>query len=211
MVESSRPGVYDGLYGVLVALEVRGQYLDGALGDFFFYRPYGGGEDGCPPVGQLVTVYRSYDGVPQAHLLRGVGDTVGFVQVQFRWLAGQDGAEAAGSGTDVTQNHERGGPVVPALTDVRAAGLLADGVERESAHGLFDLFVGLAAGDAGFQPVGAAVVAALLLERQVFCGSSIGRGRHGTVFPAMAHLESARAVVENLQVHLSASHRSPLS
>src|SRR5207247_10409042 len=58
------------------------------------------------------------------------------------WLGGVDGegtavrhgAEAAVPRAGVAEQHEGGGPVPPALTDVRAARLLADGVEAQLAH-----------------------------------------------------------------------------
>ncbi len=53
------------------------------------------------------------------------------------------GAEAAAAGADVAQDHEGGRAVLaPALVDVRAAGLLADGMEAQAVHELADLVVG---------------------------------------------------------------------
>src|SRR5262249_42587719 len=46
-------------------------------------------------------------------------------------LATRDGAEAAGAGADVAQDHERRGAPGPALRAVRAAGALADRLEAE--------------------------------------------------------------------------------
>jgi hypothetical protein len=81
VIERGGPGVDDGLYCIAVALEVRSKHLDGALGDLVFYRLNGGGENGGSTVGELVAVYRRYDGVAEAHLLRGAGDAVGLIQI----------------------------------------------------------------------------------------------------------------------------------
>src|SRR5215212_4927969 len=77
-----------------------------------------------------------------------------FIDVELRRLAGENGAEAAGAGADVAQDHEGRGAVVPALADVRAARLLADGVEVEAAHGLSYIAVALSHGRPGFKPLG---------------------------------------------------------
>ena len=47
---------------------------------------------------------------------------------------GRDLTEAAGAGAAIPEDHERRGAVGPALVDVGAAGLLADGVEAVGAH-----------------------------------------------------------------------------
>ena len=96
MVEGVGTGVDDGLYGVPVPLEVRGEDLDGASRHVGPDLAYGRGEDRGAPVGQLVAVHARYYGVLEAHLSGGVGDAPGFVEVELRGLAREDGAEAAG-------------------------------------------------------------------------------------------------------------------
>ena len=63
-----------------------------------------------------------------------VGDAARLVGVDRHRLARVDQAEAARPRAAVAEDHERGGAVGPALVDVRAAGLLAHGVQVEPAH-----------------------------------------------------------------------------
>ena len=212
VVERVGRGIYDGHYRGAVPLEVGGEDLDGAAGDLIPDLPDHGGEDRGAAVGELVAVDARDDGVLEAHLLRGVGDAVGLVEVELCRLAGQNGAEAAGTGTDVAEDHERRRLVVPALPDVRAAGLLADRVQVEPAHGLLDVPIDLAVGNLRLEPVRAAVQAGgapdLLPEGQVLRRRAVRRRRDGPVFPAVAHLEGLRAVLKDLDVDLSAGHGS---
>ena len=70
--------------------------------------------------------------------------------------AGLDRAEPAGPGARVAQDHDRGGPLVPALADVRAVGLLADRVEVQAAEQALEVVVVLARRHPGPDPVGVA-------------------------------------------------------
>src|SRR5215211_4222670 len=210
VVEGVGPGVDDGLYGVPISLEIRREDLDGAAGDLFPDLLDGGGEDRGPAVLQLVTVHARYDGVLEAHLSGSVGDAARFVEVELGGLACEDGAEAAGAGADVAQDHEGRGAVVPALADVRAARLLADGVEVEAAHGLSYIAVALSHGRPGFKPLGPPVQTLLLPEGQILRRRPVRRRGHGTIFPTMTDLESLGTVVQDLQLDLSAGHSSPL-
>jgi hypothetical protein len=195
VVEGVGPGVDDGPYGGPVPLEVRGKDLDGAAGYLSPDLADGGGEDLGATVFQLVAVDARYDGVLEAHLFSGVGHAPGLVEVELGRLACEDGAEAAGAGADVAKDHEGRGAVVPALADVRAAGLLADRVQPQAAHGLFYVAVALPHRRPGFEPLWPPVKALLLLERQILRRHAVGWRGHGPVLPTVAHLEGARAVV----------------
>ena len=87
--------------------------------------------------------------------------------------AGLDRAEAAGAGAGVAQDHDRGGALLPALPDVRAAGLLADRVEREVTHQALEIVVVGPGGQPRLDPLGVAP------ERRgaVGCGVAGGRRR----------------------------------
>ena len=74
--------------------------------------------------------------------------------VELGRLAVRHRAVAARTGADVAENHERRRPVVPALTDVRAARLLADGVELAVAHHALEPQVVRRPGRAHLQPLG---------------------------------------------------------
>src|SRR5690606_31846680 len=76
-------------------------------------------------------------GVPQAHLLDGLGDAARLVHVQTRRAARGDVAEVAAAGADVTTDEESRLAVLPALEDIVAPGLIAHGVQAGSADAAF--------------------------------------------------------------------------
>ena len=85
-----------------------------------------------------------------------LGDAARLVVVEPGRPAGLDGAEAAGAGARVAEDHDRGGALVPALPDVRAAGLLADRVEVQAAEQALQVVVVLAGRHPRPDPVGMA-------------------------------------------------------
>ena len=85
-------------------------------------------------VGQVVARDTGDGGVLQAHLLHALGDPARLVAVERLRLAGVDLAEVAAAGALVAADEERRLAVLPALEDVRAAGLLADRVEALGLH-----------------------------------------------------------------------------
>ena len=64
-------------------------------------------------------------------------------------------AETAAPGADIAENHERRRAVVPALTDIRASGALADRMEPQAVHKRFQAAVVAAHRRGGAQPEGA--------------------------------------------------------
>jgi hypothetical protein len=80
-------------------------------------------------VGQVVAGDAGDRRVAQAHGLDGLGHPARLVGVELGRLAGVDLAEVAPARALVTADEEGGLPVFPALVDVGAAGLLADGVQ----------------------------------------------------------------------------------
>ena len=107
-------------------------------------------------VGQVVAADAGDDDVLEAHDGDGLGDAARLVGVVPVRAAGLDGAEAAGPGAGVAEDHDGRRALLPALADVRAAGLLADGVERLAAHEVLELRVVGAAGQPGLDPLGVA-------------------------------------------------------
>src|SRR5271165_296629 len=75
-----------------------------------------------------------------------------FVRWPHRFATGH-GAEAAGAGADVPQNHEGGGAVLPAFTHVGAAGALANGVQVQGAHGALEFLIAFTAKEFDAQPL----------------------------------------------------------
>ena len=56
------------------------------------------------------------------------GDAGGFARVDGAGSSVCDRAIRARTRADVAEDHERGGPMIPAFADVRTARVLADGV-----------------------------------------------------------------------------------
>jgi hypothetical protein len=141
VVEDVGPGVEDRLERVGVAPAVGDEHLDGRLGGAGPHGGDGGGEAGCTAVGDVVTGHARDHGVGQAHAGHRLGHPAGLLGVERERPAGVDQAEAAGPGAAVAQDHEGGGAVGPALVDVGAAGLLADGVQLQAPHEVLELAV----------------------------------------------------------------------
>ncbi len=130
----------------LLALEVGGEHLDLAAGRLAADLADDADEGGGALVGQVVAVDGGDDRVAQAHARDRARDAGGLERVVPGGLAGLDVAEAAAARAGVAEDHERGGAALPALADVRAGGLLADGVQVLRADQLGQLAVALAAG-----------------------------------------------------------------
>ena len=94
----------------------------------------GGGEMLRAAVGEIVAVDRGDDDVGKPELRRRFADMRGLVRVERAGQTGLDIAEGAGARAGVAHDHEGGVLLLPALADVRAAGLLADGVQAVGAH-----------------------------------------------------------------------------
>ena len=83
----------------------------------------------APPSAQVVAGDAGDDDVLEPEGADRLGDPSRFVLVVPGGPAGLHGAEAARPGARVAEDHDRRGALVPALPDVRAAGLLAHRVE----------------------------------------------------------------------------------
>ena len=105
-------------------------------------------------VGQVVAGDARDHDVVEAHRRDRLGDPARLVVVEPGGLAGLDRAEAAGPGARVAEDHHRRGALVPALPDVRAAGLLAHGVEVEAAQQALEVVVVVARRHPRLDPVG---------------------------------------------------------
>ena len=140
----------------LGAVEVRDQDLDAHAGAAIAELADRRRERAGPAVGQVVAGDRGDHDVLEAHLRDRLGDAPRLVVVEPGGLAGLDRAEAAGAGADVAQDHDRRGPLVPAVPDVGAAGLLADRVEVQAAQEALEVVVVVARRHPRLDPVGVA-------------------------------------------------------
>ncbi len=144
VVEDVGPGVHDRAQAVVRAVEVGDQHLDAHARRG---RPHGGdrlGEDPRAAVGQVVTRDAGHDHVLETELADGLRYAAWLIVVEPGRTAGLDRTEPARPGAGVAKDHDRGGALVPALPDVRAAGLLADRVEVQAAEHALQVVVVLA-------------------------------------------------------------------
>ena len=89
--------------------------------------------------------------------LRGrLGDARRLVRIERARQAGLDVAEGAGARAGVAHDHEGGVLLLPALADIGAAGLLADGVQAVRAHDPLRLRIALRDRRLDADPVGLA-------------------------------------------------------
>ena len=90
----------------------------------------------------------------QAHPLDSLGDPARLAQVEGAGAAAADLAVGAGAGADLAQDQEGSGAALPALAQIGAVRLLADGVEAGVAHEIAQTRVVLPGGELGLEPGG---------------------------------------------------------
>ena len=130
VVEQVGTGVEHGLKRFFRSLEIRDEHFHAHAWAPAAYGPDRLGEDRRAAVGPFVPVDRGDHGEPQAQLLHGPGHALGLVPVQpLVRPARLHRAEPAAACADIAQDHEGGGPLLPAFPDIRALGALADGVK----------------------------------------------------------------------------------
>src|SRR5579859_3243091 len=88
----------------------------------------------------------------QSQLRDRFGDAQRLADVELGRPSRGHRAEPARARADVAQDHERRGPTAPAVEDVRALRLLANGVEAPRLHQLLELLEALALYDARADP-----------------------------------------------------------
>src|SRR5439155_7062473 len=136
------------------ALEVRDQALDATPWRMASHRA-----NRCRPVRraavrEIVTIDRRDHDVLEPERRDRTPDAVRLVAILPGRLPVRDRAVAAVPRADVAQDHERGRRFFPALADVGAVRLLADGVQVEPAQEPFELHVSGPAGRADLEPRG---------------------------------------------------------
>ena len=97
-------------------------------------RADGAGEMLGAAVGEIVAIDRGHHDMGEAELGDGVGDARRLALIERVGQAGAHVAEGAGARAGVAHDHEGGVLLLPALADIGAARLLADGGELVIAH-----------------------------------------------------------------------------
>ena len=138
MPENCGTRINHGLQRGLVSLEVGNQDLDRAARHGLMDAADRLSVDPRATVGQLVAIHARNDDVLQFHLLDGLGNSSRLILVQRRRHAVRDTTVLAGARAYVTENHERGRSVFPALSDVRTAGFLTYSVKALGPHHLLE-------------------------------------------------------------------------
>ncbi len=136
VIQDLRPCRNDHADRLLGALKVRCQYLDLASrclpADLLDYLHKGAA--GTHVI--VVAIHAGDHGVPQTQSGHGKGNPSWLIRVNRLGPAAGHGAETATPGAAITQHHEGGCFVVPALADIGAVGALAHGVQTQLARQL---------------------------------------------------------------------------
>ncbi len=120
MVEDLRLGFDHHLQAVFPALEIRDQHFNLAAGGLAADLADGLGENLCATHVVVIPIYAGDNGVLQPQCSHSFSDAPGLVPVQrFRSALGHR-TEPAAPGTEIAQQHEGCGLMVPALANVRA-------------------------------------------------------------------------------------------
>ena len=139
--------------GIEVAAEVAEERLDEHVGPKLFQPANGSRDVPGAPVEQVVPVDHRHDDVLERHPREGSCDVLGLANVdRASGLACRDSAKTAPARARVAQQHHGRRPLAPALAEVGATGLFADGMQVEIAKRLLELRVALAAGGPDLEP-----------------------------------------------------------
>ena len=129
VIEDVRPGRHHRPQRRLIPVEVGDQDLDA-------HRRASGAqpcdrlsEDARSPIGQVVAGHTRDDDVIEAETADRLRHAARLVEVVDGRLSGLYGAEPAGAGAGVAEDHDRGRSLVPALAHVRALSFRANGMQ----------------------------------------------------------------------------------
>ena len=129
VIEHVGAGRDHGFERAVLAQEVRGQDLDRR-----FWRRRADCTDGLgempgAAVAEVVAIDGRHDDMLKLQMRDGLCNAPRLVGVEVRRQARRDVAERAGARANAAHDHHRRVPLLPAVADVRAGGLFADGVK----------------------------------------------------------------------------------
>src|SRR5262249_2807427 len=133
-------------HGLPAALKIRDENLDAAAGHPAADSVNREAEQLCSAILAIVAIDAGDNSESQAHRGDRFGHTVGLPVIHFERRTLLHGTEAAAACADVAQDHERGGPAVPAFSDVRTCGAFANRVEMQALNQRFQFAIILAGG-----------------------------------------------------------------
>src|SRR6266496_1087170 len=152
VVEDIGDGVDHPLERLRLALKVRDQQLDAAARRGAPDGTHRRRERARTAVGQIVAIDGSDDHVLEPELAHGEAHALRLLAILPHGLAVRHRAIAAVPRAGITQDHEGGRRVFPALADIRTVRFLAHGVKVPLPHETLETDVVWAAGCAHFEP-----------------------------------------------------------
>jgi hypothetical protein len=108
---------------------------------------------GSPTIRKIIAIDHGDDGVVKAHAGDLAGNMIRLIIIHDALgVTGLHGAKTTAPRAGVTKDHESSRARIPALGNVRATGLFANGVERVSTQVAFDVVKPIAMDFIHFQP-----------------------------------------------------------
>ncbi len=153
VVKNIRSGIEHEIDLIKVSLEVWHEHLNRAVRIFMLGRANGGGPDAGAAVGEVVAGDGGNHAMFESHFRDGISHAGRFPEVEFGGPAGLNRAEIAGTGADITQNHDRSGAARPAFPDVGALSALAYRMQLIFLHETPRRLIGGAGRQFGAEPV----------------------------------------------------------
>jgi hypothetical protein len=145
--------VDDDFQTVFTALKVRDEHFYLASGSLLAYLADGFGKNLCAAHVVVIAIHAGDYGMLQTKGGHSFSHAARLVPIQRLRLAFGDSAKAATPSTQIAQQHERGGLMVPALANVRALGRFANRVQIQSSCQPLEIVVIVAHGRARLQPL----------------------------------------------------------
>lgn len=149
--------VADGLYRLLVALEITDQNLNRHLGAGIVHAANCLSPDVRTAIGKFVAVHTGDDDMLELHQFQRCSNATRLVEIERGRLASFDVAETTRARADVAENHDRCRAAAPALAHVGARRLLANGVQLVLINDRLQPLVTLSTRHSRAQPVGLAL------------------------------------------------------
>ena len=154
MIEHVRLCVEHGVECCFVAVEIRNQHFDLALGIQGTYLSNRLGPVCGAAIRQIVPIHGRDNCVSEIQMIHSFRDVTRLFSIERARQAFTDRAEPAMTRADVAAQHERRGAIGPTLKNVGTTGFLADGVQVKSFNQLQHLVLRRWVAETNAQPLG---------------------------------------------------------